>query len=323
MQLLDPITPPRQAAIGVDISDELEKVIMKALAKERDLRYRTMAELLVGLEGAAGGIPLETSIPITGQVPVVGRATSSPPIMSAISGVSPPIRARSTSSPPGMVGPPSVIFAERQSQPEIVPPSRTAERSAHMARHRSRTLMLGAMVMVGVAGAVVGIALYFGGAGDDEEAFGADAGSRAVLGQVDAAAAAGPLDGAAASTAPDAALRRAPPDARPLQVIKPPPDAALRVVSPPPPRRTINVMVLTEPPEGVIFQGDRQLPDRSMVRGLEGTQTEVRCEMFKRERTTITIRFDRDKTVFCKMPELKDPFEKVKEPEGPKEPLKE
>jgi hypothetical protein len=225
-----------------------------------------------------------------------------------------------------IVGPPSVIFAERQSQPEIVPRAPTAERSAHMARHRSKTLMLGAMVMVGVAGAVVGTALYFGGAGDDdEEALGADAGSRALLGGVmDAASAAEPPDAPPARTPPDAAVRRGLPDARPVQVLRTPPDAAVRVVTPPPPpRRTISVTVLTDPPEGVIFQGDRQLPDRTVVKGLEGTQTEVRCEMFKREKTTISIKFDRDKTVFCRMPELKDPFERVKEPDDPKQPLKE
>jgi serine/threonine protein kinase len=58
MQMLDPIQPPREARPELEISDELEQVIMKALAKKREERYQTMTMLLAGLERAAGGLPM-------------------------------------------------------------------------------------------------------------------------------------------------------------------------------------------------------------------------------------------------------------------------
>lgn len=64
MQMLDSITPPRQASPGVDISDELEAIILKALAKKREQRYQTMEELLAALAQIADvalAPPLATS----------------------------------------------------------------------------------------------------------------------------------------------------------------------------------------------------------------------------------------------------------------------
>ena len=50
MQMLDPIIPPRQARPDLDISPELEAVVMTALAKKRDQRYPTMTDFLAALE---------------------------------------------------------------------------------------------------------------------------------------------------------------------------------------------------------------------------------------------------------------------------------
>jgi serine/threonine protein kinase len=51
MQMLDPITPPRQVNPDLPISPGLEAVIMKALAKNRDERFPTMAALIAAIEG--------------------------------------------------------------------------------------------------------------------------------------------------------------------------------------------------------------------------------------------------------------------------------
>jgi serine/threonine protein kinase len=51
MQLLDPIVPPSQIRPDLDIPPECEAIVMKALAKRRDERYRTMAEVQNALEG--------------------------------------------------------------------------------------------------------------------------------------------------------------------------------------------------------------------------------------------------------------------------------
>ncbi|HEY1547766.1 MAG TPA: protein kinase, partial [Kofleriaceae bacterium] len=49
MQMLDPITPLSQAVPGVVVAPALERVVMKALAKKREDRYATMADLSADL----------------------------------------------------------------------------------------------------------------------------------------------------------------------------------------------------------------------------------------------------------------------------------
>jgi serine/threonine protein kinase len=50
MQMLDPIDPPRKARPDLDISPELEAIVMTALAKKRDQRYPTMTDFIAALE---------------------------------------------------------------------------------------------------------------------------------------------------------------------------------------------------------------------------------------------------------------------------------
>ncbi len=73
MQMLDPIEPPRKARPDLAISDELEGVIMHALAKKREERYASMEEFLSDLERNSGGIPLKTAVAV-GPSPMVAGA---------------------------------------------------------------------------------------------------------------------------------------------------------------------------------------------------------------------------------------------------------
>jgi serine/threonine protein kinase len=50
MQLLDPIVPPTQRRPELQLGAEIEAIVMRALAKRREDRYRTMAELQAALE---------------------------------------------------------------------------------------------------------------------------------------------------------------------------------------------------------------------------------------------------------------------------------
>ncbi len=50
MQMLDPAVPPTQARPDLEISHEVEAVVLKALAKKREQRYQTMGELISALE---------------------------------------------------------------------------------------------------------------------------------------------------------------------------------------------------------------------------------------------------------------------------------
>ena len=68
MQMLDPILPPSQARPDVGITPEVEAVVMKALAKKRDLRYQTMGELLVALDILArDSLPKPVGQSVTGS----------------------------------------------------------------------------------------------------------------------------------------------------------------------------------------------------------------------------------------------------------------
>ncbi len=79
MQMLDPIVPPRKANPKADISADLERVIMTALAKKREERYSTMAEFLADLERVADGVPLAQPLsPSTGQVAAADERTLIP-----------------------------------------------------------------------------------------------------------------------------------------------------------------------------------------------------------------------------------------------------
>ncbi|MBA3393891.1 MAG: serine/threonine protein kinase [Deltaproteobacteria bacterium] len=50
MQMLDPVEPPRKVRPDLDISIELEGVIMRSLAKKREQRFDSMADVLAALD---------------------------------------------------------------------------------------------------------------------------------------------------------------------------------------------------------------------------------------------------------------------------------
>jgi serine/threonine protein kinase len=52
MQMLDPIVPPNQADPSLKLAKPLELAMMKTLAKKREDRYHTMAEVVIALEDA-------------------------------------------------------------------------------------------------------------------------------------------------------------------------------------------------------------------------------------------------------------------------------
>ncbi|MDQ3366224.1 MAG: protein kinase, partial [Myxococcota bacterium] len=86
MQMLDPIDPPRKVRPELDISAELEGVVMKALAKPREQRYQTMAELLSALDAlqvpvglSLTGSPVYALTPLPpGADPALGRVATTP-----------------------------------------------------------------------------------------------------------------------------------------------------------------------------------------------------------------------------------------------------
>jgi tRNA A-37 threonylcarbamoyl transferase component Bud32 len=64
MQMLDPIAPPSKVRPELAIAPELEAIVMRALAKEREQRYPTMGELVAALEAI---LPLPGAVTVTGS----------------------------------------------------------------------------------------------------------------------------------------------------------------------------------------------------------------------------------------------------------------
>jgi serine/threonine protein kinase len=64
MQMLEPAEPPSKERPDLAIDDELEAVIMRALAKKREQRFQTMGELLEALDGL---LPAAVAHSVTGS----------------------------------------------------------------------------------------------------------------------------------------------------------------------------------------------------------------------------------------------------------------
>ncbi|MEJ7597047.1 MAG: serine/threonine-protein kinase [Kofleriaceae bacterium] len=85
MQMLDPVEPPSKVRPDVGITQELEDVVLRALAKKREHRYQQMSDLLVALEGLQAPV----GVSITGS-PVFALAPL-PPVQISFR---PPTRSR-------------------------------------------------------------------------------------------------------------------------------------------------------------------------------------------------------------------------------------
>ncbi|MBX3154389.1 MAG: serine/threonine protein kinase [Deltaproteobacteria bacterium] len=113
MQMLDPVEPPRKVRPDLDISAELEEVLLRALAKKREHRYQTMGELLAALDGLQ--TPVGTSVtgsPVYALTPLPPGAD---PIQTS-GGTTPGFPLKVTPMPPGADSVPHQI-----SQPLSVP----------------------------------------------------------------------------------------------------------------------------------------------------------------------------------------------------------
>src|SRR5205085_6269352 len=62
-----PVPSPREFAPHREITEGAERVIMKAMAKERGKRYQTMADLRNDLPQAYGTVSYRRHIPVEGQ----------------------------------------------------------------------------------------------------------------------------------------------------------------------------------------------------------------------------------------------------------------
>jgi serine/threonine-protein kinase len=118
MQMLDPVPPPSEKNPGLRLDAQIEAVMMTALAKERELRFQNMAELLRALEAVAGNL-LSDPMNSTGSVralpggppPAAARPTPPPDATTLRERSAPAALPTRPDAPPAMPGPDTLRVA--------------------------------------------------------------------------------------------------------------------------------------------------------------------------------------------------------------------
>ncbi len=163
MQMLDPITTPSQVHPDLAIPPALEAIVMKALAKPRDQRYQTMAELLTAFEHVDLTTPSPTlSLPPLppGADPTIEPSPSAQ--ITSVQGHAQPRRAKPQTRP---MHEPEFVSAGSRSFDHVFEPT-----PAEPKRRRWPYIALALLVIGG--GAAVGVLLLTGERGDEQVAHG-------------------------------------------------------------------------------------------------------------------------------------------------------
>ena len=146
--LLEP--PPAISSLRPDLPAATDAVIETAMAKQRDLRYQTCGALVEGLRAALTGSQPAPAATVPAALPATEVAPPSPP-------VEPPPPPPTPTEPPAAAdeGPPTPV-------PSPVPAT-PVTRARGRRLPRRRLLIVGALVLLGIAGAAVAAVLALGG----------------------------------------------------------------------------------------------------------------------------------------------------------------
>lgn len=318
-QINDPVSPPRRLSPELQISDEFERALLKALAKDREQRYQTMDEMAEAIAAAARSLPSVGAGPPPAQ-------PAAPPSAGPQESTLVPRDAAATVSEGG--GPPSVGMAPtpapppRPGDPAFAPVAKVRRfddiaPSTYYGERKSRGGLLVVAVLLAIAGGVAA-ALVFG-SGDSSA-------TRAALPvAIDAAVAAAVIDAGVLRAPDDAAVAVVePPDAgktiagrrRPGRRKKPPrkdPELVAR------PGVVHNIVVETVPRGGALFLGDKGNiyggADGTQFTRAEGLTLEVTCRMPGYHFGKVQLVFDgRTNMATCQMARRKACVEGVKNP---------
>ncbi len=336
MQMLEPIVPPREAKPDLDITDQLEAVIMRALEKKRDDRYSDMKIFLAELEGVAGGVPLEQPVsPATGRVArpadvetLVPVLPASPPGASAKAAPADAVtevpaasaaptqrrrRARRTSkSDPAFLAeaPQPLLLSEDLASPTSAPGGRFSPGGTRDGLPRSRRWPLVLALLVVSAGVFAAVLLMTGKKDKPRRAAAAIPADAAVAAR--APSDAGPrvveiaLDAGAPAPLPPGPGPR---DHRPPVVKNTRPDAAVR-------SRMIEVQVITRPERATLYIGTSYAgTGDTRLRRPEGTRLTVTCRQQGYQPGQVEVVFKGTEEVFlCAMRRVKNCVKDLKNP---------
>jgi hypothetical protein len=310
MQMLDPIEPPSKVRPDAGIGPALEAVVMKALAKKREQRYATMADLLADLEKAAGAPLLEpvsasaggrvlslAAVPPGADPPAVVPAPT--PLEVPVDDAAPPAPAARRPRPPTAETRDGRRFRD---EPAFVHGGDAApvdEPAPLPARPQQRwPLVLGLAIVL--AGGGVAAALYVKSRGATQAAaVPPDAAIPIAMAPVDGAPAPVPVafDAAVATVAPDAAKK----DGRTVVAGKR--DAAVPPGVTLTPRGTIAIQVISRPKGGAVYNGFTYMgTDQPTIEEAYGTKARIRCTLPGHAEGQVEVVFDgKAEAVLCEM----------------------
>jgi len=337
MQMLDPIVPPSKVRPDLVISRDLEAVVMHALAKKRDERFATMADLLAALDAV---LPPMVAQSVTGS-PVYTLAALPPGADPGVVPALPAMPLQSSEPARAPQDPPTQQDFETKTQaatrrvkdePQFTADDRPVsfqhvftEELVPARQRRWPVLLLLAMIVGGGAGAI-GLMIKSRNTVVAEAA--RDAGPPAPI---DAASVLLPRDAEAELDAGDVIVVPEPDAGRLIRPprIEPRPDAGSVIPVTPNHRGTIGVQVLTKP------EGANLYDDGGHYRGPGGAQLEepfgkkltVHCKQPGYKPGTVEVSFDGSSTaVLCVLERikvcvknLKNPFDDCVDPDAPAE----
>jgi serine/threonine-protein kinase len=296
MQMLAPITPPRQVNPDLPISPGLEAVIMKALAKNRDERYATMNELLAALDGLHDEIVASNpTLSLPPLPPGADSALLAPAMTSAqIDAPAPPPRRSKGETRP--LDEPEFVAAPLTFDPVFQEPPQPEQ------RRRWPMLLVGLLVMaVGAGGAIL------------------------LLTHLRSDDAPGPVDGGVVAKPADAALVVIPADAEPApadaeQIVLVPSDAGSKAplrdagLGAPHPA-TVRVTVYVRPGDALVYtNGNYRGPANTTIEEPYGKRLKIECKTANMK-GSVNVVFDGSKTnVMCTATRQRFCVEGIKNP---------
>jgi serine/threonine protein kinase len=313
MQMLDPIEPPSKVRPDLQITPELEAIVMHALIKKREHRYQTMTELLAALDGilpapvgqSVTGSPIYTLAPLPpGADPNVVPAMPAMPLQSAEPASTPATRPGVEPAPA-----PQPITRRIKDEPQFTADDRPlsfdhvfTDELAPVRQRRWPLLLLFGMIGGGAAGAVA-LVLKSRNAVVTEanrdastiptpDAAPPDAGPPLA----DATTFNQTVDAAAAADAPDLIVE--PPDASRIVVdTRPHRDAGAGetiVHETPNGRGTIVVQVLTKPESANLYDtgGHYRGPGGAQLEEPYGARLLITCRQLGYKPGTVEVTFD-------------------------------
>jgi serine/threonine protein kinase len=153
-------------ALVPDVPVEVEAIIAKAMARERDARYANALEMLADIEAVLAALPEPHAAPVP-EMPSGELVTADIPIRAPIEDEEEPVTEETEAAPDALLGPGSTLQGFPAQAPPPILPTRESlplmeRREVVVAPPAGGTWIMAAAIGLGIAGAVMLIASIWG-----------------------------------------------------------------------------------------------------------------------------------------------------------------